>query len=253
MVKSKFAQICDTIFFVLGFSFVVYAWINKYIKINLLSFVLTVALSLVVAWIIWTASTNKINKKNLKTQELKFAQECIDYFCLHPKETLSFFCKILPSAKINGDFLTYENALYFFDYDNEETSTKTLAKIIQFSGNNKAYLFSSNLSKRCQTLLSQTNIVWVQDYDCYLLMKEHNTFPITQQPHNINKKQKLKNMFVQSIARKKAKPYFLYGVLLLLSSFFMPYSLLYCIIGSVSVCLSLLCLIFRNKTNNNLS
>ena len=62
MVKSKFAQICDTIFFVLGFSFVVYAWINKYIKINLLSFVLTVVLSIVVAWIIWTASTNKINK-----------------------------------------------------------------------------------------------------------------------------------------------------------------------------------------------
>ena len=78
-------------------------------------------------------------------------------------------------------------------------------------------------------------------------MKENNIYPITEQKSAKINKNRLKTAIKQSICKKKAKPYFLYGVLLLATSFIMPYSFLYCFIGSVSVIMALVCLLVKNQ------
>lgn len=256
MIKSKFARFFDTALFVFGVSIICFAWINKYLKATFWSLLLTSVVSFILAKIIWRLSTKKINKKNLKTQELKFAQNCIDFLTLNPQTTLTFFKQLFENSTIVDEYLEYENCLHYFDYSSDQTSTQTLAKLYQkaLAGNQKVYLYSSKLSDKCAKLICQTNIVWVQDYDCYLLMKERNIFPINEQKNEAIQKHKFKQSFMQALARKKAKPYFFYGVLLLFSSFIMPYSLLYCIIGTISIVLALICLIMRNNPQiNNLS
>lgn len=253
MIKSKFARIIDTTLFVVGVSIIAFAWINKYLKATFWSLLITAGLSFVMAKIIWNISTKKINKKNLKTQELKFAQNCIDFLALNPSQTLGFFNKIIDNSCINGEFLVCQNSIYYFDYSSDQTSTQTLAKIQNKLNGccSKAYLYSSKLSEKCAKLIGQTKIVWVQDYDCYLLMKEKNIFPITEQKSEQLQKHKFKQTLFAALARKKAKPYFFYGVLLLLTSFIMPYSLLYCIVGTLSIVMALVCLIVRNNPKIN--
>lgn len=254
MIKSKFARFCDMFLFVTGFGIVCFAWINKYIKRNFWSLFITALICLFMAKIIWNVTTKKINKKNLKTQELKFAQNCIDFLALNPQMATDFFKKIFENATAENNYLIVGDTLHYFDYSSDQTTLSTLAFLNAKTSKYKVYLYSSALSEKCKNLICQTKIIYVCDYDCYLLMKEKNIFPISQQKNENLQKNKLKQSIYQMFARKKAKPYFLYGILLLFSSFFMPYSLLYCIIGSVSVIFALVCIIFRNNPQfNNLS
>ncbi len=256
MLKTKFARILDTALFVLGFAIICFAWINRYLKATFWSLLITFIISFILAKVIWNISTNKFNKKNLKNQELKFAQNCIDYLSLNPSSVLTFFKSIIDGSTIKGKFLYCQNTIHYFDYSSDQTSTETLVKIINKLNNTytKGYLYSSKLSEKCTKLIENSNVIWVQDYDCYLLMKEKNIFPISQQKSKKLDKQKIKQALLKVLARKKAKPYLFYGILLLLTSFIMPYSLLYCIVGTISVVLALVCIIVRNnKTINNLS
>lgn len=247
MVKSKFAQIFDTFWFIFGFGIICFAWINKYLKRNFWSLFITAILCIIVSKLIWSLSTKNINRKKLKTQELKFAQNCIDYLALNPSMVLSFFTKIFENAQIEDNYLIVDNSLHYFDYSTDQTTIKTLSFLNEKTQKYKVYLYSSNLSQKCSNLLCQTQITWINDYDCYLLMKEKQLFPISQQKNEKLQKTKLRQALYQMFARKKAKPYLFYGTLLLLSSFVMPYALLYCIIGSISIVFALICIIFRNN------
>lgn len=256
MVKSKFARFIDTFVFFSGIFIVSFAWINKYIKMTLLSFFITFVISLIVGKIVWNLSTKNSNKKSLKMQELKFAENCIDYLSLHPANGLCFFNKLIDDSQIVDNYLVCNNTIHYFDYSSDQTTTNTLVKLTnKLKNGEKAFLYSSKLSEKCTKLINQTSVVWVQDYDCFLLMKEKNLYPITQQINEKVKKQKIKQALLNSFTRKKAKPYFLYGLLLLFSSFVMPYSLLYCIVGSVSIAFALICILARNNQiiNKNLS
>lgn len=254
MIKSKFARFCDTLLFVLGFGIICFAWINKYIKTSFWSLFITALICIFIAKVIWNITTKKINKKNLKTQELKFAQNCIDYLALNPQKTIDFFQNIFENSKVEHNYLIVEDTLHYFDYSCDQTSLSTLAFLNEKTRDYKVYLYSSSLSEKCKNFICQTQIVYVSDYDCYLLMKEKNIFPISQQKNENLQKNKIKQNIYQMFARKKAKPYFLYGILLLASSFIMPYSLLYCITGTISVVFALVCIILRNNLKfNNLS
>lgn len=251
MIKSKFARICDTILFVLGFGIVCFAWINKYIKKNFWSLFITALICVIIAKIIWSLTTKQLNKNNLKTQELKFAQNCIDYLAINPQMTTRFFGQIFENAKVENKYLIVDDSLHYFDYSCDQTTVSTLAFLNEKSRDYKVYLYSSSLSEKCKKLICQTQVVYVSDYDCYLLMKEKQIFPISIQKNENLQKNKFKQQLFQMFARKKAKPYFLYGILLLISSFFMPYSLLYCIVGSISVIFALVCIILRNNPQFN--
>ncbi len=251
MVKSNFARFCDTFLFVFGFGIICFAWINKYIKKSFWSLFITALICIVIAKLIWNISTKNTNRKNLKTQELKFAQNCIDFLALNPKKNLEFFAQIFDNAKVENNFLIVNNTIHYFDYSSDQTTLSTLAFLNEKANSYKVYLYSSALSEKCKSLLCQTKIVWISDYECYLLMKEKNIFPISQQKNENLRKRKFKQNIYQMFTRKKAKPYFLYGILLLASSFIMPYSLLYCITGTISVMFALLCIIFRNNPKFN--
>lgn len=246
-MKTKFARFCDTAVFVIGTSLIVFAWVNKYVKLTLWSALITAVFSFILAKIIWNTSTLKHNKAALKNQELKFAQNCINSFALSPKKTLDFFNKLIDNSAIKHNYLVAPDAIYFFDYSSEETTLKTIVELNDLAKQySKCYLYSSNISEKSKQLLSQTSIIWINDYDCYLQMKEKNLFPISEQKSDEMQKGKLKQTFALMLERKKAKPYFLYGVLLLATSFIMPYSLLYCITGTISIIFSLLCIICKN-------
>lgn len=253
MLKSKFAQLIDMTLFILGFSLISFAWLNKYIKITWLSLVIIGLLSIIIAKCIWNMSIKKYNKKNLKNAELKYAQNCIDYLCLNPAAALPLFKQIISGSVKNGNFLVKNNNLYYFDYQSEQTTIATLSKIknkLKQTKKTKCYLFTSAISPKSEKLLD-ADIIIVHDYDAYLLMKEKNVFPITQQKAAKIKKERLKNAIKSAISKKKAKPYFFYGALLIFTSFILPYSMLYCIVGSISITLGLICLCIKNNKSSS--
>lgn len=254
MEKSQFARFCDTVLFVLGIGIISFAWLNKYVKNTFVSLLITCLMSLVIGQLIWRIFTLNNNRKKLRSQELKFAQNCIDWLSLNPEKCLDFFAKLFENCKIEDGYIIYQNSIHYFDYSNDETTIKTIAKLNKLSENyDKIYLYSSKLSSKASKLIVQTNICHIIDYDCYLFMKEKNMFPISENRNQKIQKRKIKQTFLSLIERKKAKPYFLYGTLLLFSSFFMPYSFLYCAIGTLSIILALVCVVVRNTPKQNLS
>lgn len=250
MIRSRFAQGLDTFLFVICSSLVVYAWINKYTKLTWLSILITGAISFVAAKIIWDVTTNKYNKRNLKTQELKFAQNCINHLALYPTESLPLFKKIIAGSKIDGDFLVTKDSLYYFDYSSEQTTTATISKVLQKLSSLKkdnCYLFTSSLSGKAQDILgSITNIKVVADYDAYIMMKDNQTFPITQEKSAKMHKNRLKAVVNMAFSAKKVKPYLGYGTLMLFVSFIMPYTFLYCFIGTLFIIFALIALIKKH-------
>ncbi len=251
MVKTRFAQAIDTTLFVVGASFVVYAWVNKYVKLSWVSIIITGIVSFVAAKIIWSLCTKKYNKRNLKTQELKFAQNCIDYLALNPSCCQPLFLKIIQNSKKLGNFLIEGKDLYYFDYSSETTNLATITKIYNKLKSAKCqtcFLFTSSISPKAKSAIdSYQKIEWVADYDAYLMMKDKNTFPITEQKNAKLERKKWKNAIKMAFERKKAKSYLGYGILLLAISFILPYTILYCVVGTIFVLFALLCLILKNN------
>lgn len=250
MIRSRFAQGLDTFLFVVASSLVVYAWVRKYIKLTWASIIITGIISFIAAKIIWDITTSKYNKRKLKTQELKFAQNCITHLALYPGEALPLFKKIITGSKVDGEFLIAGNTLYYFDYSAEQTTTATISKILQklkTSKLDKCELFTSSVSSKAQEVLGTlNNINIVADYDAYIMMKDKETYPITEEKSAKMHKNRLKQVLNMAFSAKKVKPYLGYGLLLLFVSFIMPYTFLYCLIGTLFIVLALICLIKKH-------
>lgn len=255
MVKSKFAQFIDMILFIIGFSLISFAWINKYIKITWLSFIIVSLFSFIIAKLIWSKNTKKYNRAKLKNAELQYGEACINHLALHPDQTIPLFKKIITESVKNGNFLCKNDNLYYFDYSSEKTTTEVITKILnklKHTKKQKCYLFTSALTDKASKLLPQ-NIILVSDYDAYLLMKERQIFPIDKSESAKIKKHRIKNAIFSAISKKKAKPYLFYGTLLILTSFIMPYSKFYIVIGTLLIVLALVCLCVKNKESNKLN
>jgi hypothetical protein len=214
-------------------------------------------ISFVIAKLIWNATTKKYNKQNLKNEELKFAQNCIDYLSIHPRECKQYFLSILPNSASDKDFIVCGKTLYYINYACEQVDTATIGKILEKLDEKKfdsCKLFCNNLSPKAREfIVSMQNITYIDSYNAYLLMKSANKFPITQQKNAKMQRAKWKNNIKMAFCRKKAKPYLIYGALLLATSFIMDYKFLYCFFGSVSVIFGIICLVIKNNTDQILS
>lgn len=232
------------IFFVLF-----YSWINFYRKSMLASFVLASLLAFFVVFLLFYVKAKKDNKKNLSFKQrekitnsitqLKFlpTQKLIDYFYQNISKTekakkhcyfvetdskviYPFFAKTTLDAdsftQIYTKFCAYHKEIVIL-CENVAKDTSNLANLIQ---NKKITIFDAE-----------------NTYNQFV--KKYQTIPesvIFSKP----KKLALKELFCYMIQKERTRNYFLMGLVLIVSSFFVLFKIYYLIVGSILLCMALL-------------
>lgn len=271
-MRNVFAKIIDSIS-VLSVSFVlIFAWIRFYTHDITLSLIVGSICSAIICFIVnyffYKREHQKIgsakNKKNAENLGIALLgatnDEILEYFFnvfnkdgnkLQKRQNyleLEYY-----SAQNDMHSTLHSTIVYPFFHKTElglddliliikliRSVNKTEIKIFDISTNNEAKEFASKIKN--------LNIQFFDQYDLYS-MSNSTTAPITidTQIAKLNYRDYLKFAFDKS----RSKNYLLFGLILLISSFFVPYKIYYLIIGSLlcftSLCVRIVPLIRKQK------
>ena len=115
MEKTKLANIIDTIIITTSITLVCYCWLNKWLKNKILAIIISGIISFAISKILYDIYKKQTNKHNLKKNEQVFAENCINYFSLHPANCKNYFSKLL-NGKPCKNFIITEKELFYINY-----------------------------------------------------------------------------------------------------------------------------------------
>lgn len=253
MIRSKFAQIIDTIFLSIAIALVGYVWLIRLIKQKSIAIILSGLFAFTISKIIWNLTKKQSNKHNLKQKELIFAENCINYLSYNPSKCTAFFENLFSTDAQNNHYYIAENTIYYVNYKDEEIKLSNMLEIKEFSehtGHLPIKILAHSLTKKAKILADNLHAEFLSFDDVFVIMKNKNLFPISTEKTANLKKFDIKKLLISLFDSKKAKHYLGYGVLLIVISLFIPFTFWYCVMGSIFIILSILSLIFTSKFSN---
>ena len=253
MSRFKIINLFDRIFITISIFLVIYAWINFFLRDLWSTFVLSLIFTSACVFLVFYFLQKKQEKKNINNKYLADLEEKFLAFRLMSKtDKLEFITNII-SKHYNCE-IKEGNLLFKKDNKTHQILIAThIEKLTQFELVN----LLQNLEKSVDVLLvfccdAETNLntnilknlaIEIVNkkkiYDDYFL--HFNAFPdcsnLQTQKEKIKFKQVAKNFFVP----RKAKSYFLCGLVLIFSSIILLYHTYYLIFGSILLIFSIIC------------
>ena len=253
MNKTKLSLYFDSLIITTITSFILYIWINRYLKNAILSFFICIFIFILMFFIIFKHLTSKYNINKVKISEQKFADSCLNYLIYSNLSfDIKYFSNLLSSNHIS-------NNIYKNNYANFYINLKSSLNEIDFHIANDWYqntnkntpliFISFNQTDEFKNLLNNSPIKFYNStfYDLFLLMKNKNLFPIQKQTQNNKFKIKKLNL-LNSLTKNKFFKFFLSGLSLISLSIFIPFSFYYMIFGSILLLLSIFCLFNKKQS-----
>ncbi len=256
MIKSKLAIFFDSFFSSLITNFLLFVWINRYVKNAFLSLFICNLISLCLFFALFLQQNKKYNIKKIKHNQQKFLENSYQHliFC-EEKECQKYFETLFSCTHINGCFYENYSNIFFIN-------TKTQTTENDFFSANNLYLKSNkskniificgDISENFTKLISSSpNKFYVfNKLNLFEIMQDKQIYPIKEIPLN-NQKQfnfkSLKSKLSSSLTRNRFKDFFISGVSLLTISLFIPHSLYYMFFGSLLIIFSIFCLFNKSK------
>jgi hypothetical protein len=251
MSKFKFINIVDIIFISIATFLILFAWVQFFVK-NLitslmLSTLLTIAILTIFRWL-------KIKKYNNLQFDINRKQDLASFRLavqtMPTNKLATLIKKLLPIeylAKIEkGDIIFIKDNvknIFTFHYSSELTETQLL-NIIKTKNTPKLTIFCTSYTGEVKLIANAFKNIQVELVDIEELFEifNKNNIKIDTSHIDLNKpKVTLKQIFKNSISRNKSKPYFISGLILLLTSLIIPYKIYYVIFSSILLILSLVC------------
>ena len=260
MNSSKFAKLINNIIALFILGLVIFAWCKKIINNQIVTIIITAMTLTIIATEIHHFSKKRTNRLNLKNEELKFQKQCIWHFLQSQhKANVAFFKKAL-SNYYNFDNSTtllndkQKHILIIPQFENTVLTINNLLSCIKQAKTKNAkklIIFCVNKDKEIDNILQNiTNleIIILNDYETYGLLKQINMFPIEKQNSTLKNK-KIHALLNKEnfLSRAKIKPFLFCGIMLYISSLFVPYKVYYIIIASICLLISAICLIFAKN------
>ena len=241
MTRTKLSIVVDCMLATFCISLVCFAWLRKYINSIVLCLIITFALACIMAGILLKLSFKKNSKLVQSNKDIEFQKQCFEHLSLNKRDCEQFFAKLLDAKKLPGNFFASGQSIYYINYEEEQLSTKDICKI-----KNKNYtniiIFAHALTDSAMHACQNFGYKPATKQEVYSLMKAKNEFPITQTKTAKSIKNWFKTKSKDIFNKKKAKHYLFYGVLLLIISFIVPFTFMYCVFGTMSIIFGLLCL-----------
>lgn len=251
MSKFKFVNIIDTVFVSVATFFIVFAWIQFFVKALMLSLLLSIIITISILFVFRWLKTKKYNtKQNQLNTSSRLAHFKLGIQTMPSTQLTALLKKVLPShylPKINkGDinFIKDNNNHTFTFYYSGELNEAKLLELIKTKKTNNLTIFCSNYNndvKLIANAFKNKHISLISLDQLFEIFNSKNieidTSHIDLNKHKITLKEIIKN----SISRQKSKGYFISGLILLFTSLIIPYKIYYVVFSSILFLLSLLC------------
>lgn len=254
MSKFKIINLLDNLFLTIASFLIIFAWVNFYIRNLWISFIFGIIFTFAVMVLFQYLFSKKQTKIKLKNENLKNINDSFFAFRILPKSSK---IKLLSSCFDEGntvsqfdDYLLINSSgkisLIIFSTHQERLEQPDLYKILESIEN----VHHDKIIIICETYNPNIKLKLFSNKEIELVNKEKlyhdyfvkfNQFPPTQ---NINKEvykfdfiDFLKAFFIP----QKSKSFFICGLILLFSSFILPYNYYYIVVGSMLIMFSIIC------------
>ena len=256
MSKFKLVNTFDNLFIVLSIFLISYAWINFYLHSLWLSFFLILIFTGSICVVLHFFLSKKNNKKILTNKTLKEIETNFFAFQLMSQKNQVLLIKSTLKDCKNiltfNNFLTYEKDnkkhLLTLDVLSPTTDDKLIKILSDFADADFDVLEIVNLKNETTIPLNILKEKTIKFIDKSSLYSNHflpaQKYPNKTQINYSESKLKFNEILKNFLQRKKAKSYFLCGIILLFSSLIFPFSAYYVVMGSTLLFFSIMCIIY---------
>ena len=253
MSRFKVINLIDKLFVTVSVFLILYSWINFYIKDLATTFILSCIFTFACIFVLYFVLDKKAEKKHQTKNYAKQVEENFIAFKLSSKqEKLELLNRIF---QINHTTLLKNDRLFYVK-DNKKI---LLILATHFDNLNNSSLLNLIDEFNCKEadgyhiFCNQSNVTNLKiftDKEIFITTKEslfadyffkHNIYPNCSTINFNQKTLTWKSFAKKMFEKKKAKAYFLYGLLLLFSSIILPFHAYYIVIGSMLLLFSIIC------------
>lgn len=256
-MQTRFSIISNVIFkyfilFAIGF-----LWLNFYIDdlliVGLISFIISIIIGKIISII--QSKKNSLIKISIKEQEQ--IQNISYQLFLAPSERIVQFYSILLKTnheiKINKETqsISWQNIVFVPEYSQSTITADTISKIYKSHNDcDKIIIAGIKFSEDATNLaksISNSSLILLDEQSTFKLFKKYDFYPDFKIIKN--KKEKLNYQKLKDIALSKTntRHYFLSGIIILTTSFFIKYNIYYIVFATLLFTLSGICR-FRHYT-----
>ncbi len=253
MSKYKIVNLIDKVFITVSIFLIVYAWINFFLRNLWITFLFSLVFTFACAFLLFYFLNKREVKKTQNKKYLKDVEQNFLAFQLMNKANQLNLIKTILNKSHKTEKI--KDSLIFFH--NNQTSQILISlsyeKLNQFELNNLiakrekdvtvlkiiCHDFEPNINTKILKNLTIEFITKKKLYDEFFLT--FNTFPNCSNLEDKNEKIKFKILIKNFFIPRKAKSFFLCGLVLIFSSIILPYHYYYLIFGSLLLVFSIIC------------
>lgn len=246
--KTRLAKLLDNLSLYLVLFIFSVAIFSRFLNSKTSTVVVSIFLSLVVFLSILKVIKTRNIHHELTHSEIKKLENTINALKFgDPKKIKQFWKNCLSktyTTTINGDFLKISNdttsALVYFNFSENKIPNSIITDLIKKNKTNLTlFILAPDFSEDSKTLAENNKKIKLLDkHAVFNYLNKINYFPTLPQKklEKISKKSKLKSI----LKKENSFKFIRYGLLLILISFIIPYSLLYKITGTILILLGII-------------
>jgi len=252
MSKFKIVNLFDKIFITIAIFLVSFAWVNFYIRSLWVTFVFSLIFTFACVFVLYYFLNKKNAKKELNLKEKDNINKNYYIFRLTPHcERLKLLKKVLEkfySCELKHNILTYEKEnkthLVILATNLDTLTQNDLLSLLDEFLDVKTDVIDivCNENKTINTdIFTNKKIEIINKSTLYNLFKLAEIYPEAKNLNLKSNKIHLKDIILSMFTPRKAKSYFLCGLVLIFSSIILPYNVYYIIVGSMLLLFSVIC------------
>ncbi len=267
MIKIKIGNAIDIVLTSCIFFVLFFAWIRFYSKNVYLSIFSSIFITFLLVFFLFFYKRKKDTKKELTLKQKNLALDtALQLRFSSAKSVRSYFKKLLENKfkteeKKDGLLITKNNKLNFFVpcFSEEIFKSDDLARLYskakEYNADEitiSAVTFDDNC-KNLSKAITNIKITLLDAFETYTQLIE----PSNELPEKVVNTQKAKLTFRQllsyALSKERTKSYFMLGIVLIISSFFVLFKIYYLIFGSILMLMAVLTRVLPHKQKNAIS
>ena len=256
-MKTKFATFFDNISISTILAFLMFCWINFVSKNKIYALTATLLCFCLCVIVLFWISKNRFKKQNISNTFLKNVDEIYANLQFVPTKTQTQILK----QKLNevetttDNFVATQDCIYFNSLLSKNLDINLLSNIIRQT---KDFLETKTLVILCESFLkeskefAQSLNIKIEIWNKFDVVKKLCFVPQDVQTNIqiIKPKKTLKTMIEYALSPKRFRSYFVLGLVLIVSSFFVFFKIYYLATGTFLLCLSLFVFIKKIKARH---
>lgn len=242
--STHISKISNILFLIISIFCLFFLWCNYYIKdlrLSLISSIIVIVAFLIIYLPIYYIKQIKTSNTKLKSKEIKQLIDNLTYS--QDSEILSIFLSILDKSNIinikSNKHIITNNEDIFLLFDHTTQIEQDFYGLLKSRDTNKIKVYCISKPNNIPNI-TNTQISFIEINEIYQLFKQNNIYFKENIIIPSKTKFNLTLILNSTLNRSKSRSYLTFGILLLFSSLFTPFSNYYIIMSTILILLSII-------------